>query len=432
MPVSYSDLLGGEVLPIIINSGHEFVDASRSDLTFQLKINSQDQNVSYYRFDTGDVKSLNSGSSVLNLISQVQLESRSGELLVRENFAGIMQTVREYRINQEYKNKLGMMGGFQATTNTFPMYPINTFTTFSVPMALLAPIFNTASLMPPELISGAVLRLQMNIPSKSVILFETDGQTPIVSPITCDISTLSIYLQTSQLFDGIHSVLKHSVMKMNRGLSFPYYQNFNSIFVPTSSSFVYDIQLAAAKVSYVAIKFLDNDAGQGILSPIGCASLKDLNNDVYMQDPNGLPFSIQCRVGQLVIPLFPIVSAVEAYKMTCDALSNISYACCEDVDVLKNTNKLSTSCVPYNYYNFSEPSVQQNQLVTGVNRRGTMFAFGFERSQGVNLGGLSTNSNKTISIEINGLPAYESYKLYAQVQYLSVASIFEDNVVLSK
>ena len=434
-PNTYSELSGGEVLPILINSGHEYVDASRSTLTFQARINvAQGSQAALFRFDKQGVESLNSGATVLNLISQVQLESKDGQLIFRENFKNIMQTTREYKLNQEAKNQLSMCGGFQASVNDYPAYPVNKLVSFTLPLSLIAPFFNTASMIPSYLIAGSVLRLQMANPTASVLLYNADDDAQIVDgqSVSLDIVGLSLYLQESKLLDGVESILKHSAMKMNKGLSFPYYQNFNTVYTPTSSSFNFDIQLAASKASYVVIKFLDNDAGKGTLSPIGCASIKDLNNDTNLSDPNGLRFSIQCRLAQIVIPLFPIVSAVEAYKLTCDALNPISYSNCEDVDVLKNKNKLMSGCVAYNYYNFSQIFPGNPVVSTGNNLRGTMFAFNLERSSGVNLGGLSTNAGRVLSIEVNGMSGYSKYKLYASVQYLSVASIYENNVVISK
>jgi hypothetical protein len=434
-PNTYNELTGGEVLPILINSGGEYVDASRSTLTFQARINvANGSDAAFYRFDNKGIVSLNSGATVLNLISQVQLESKDGQIIFRENFKNIMQTTREYKLNQEAKNQLSMCGGFQSNVNDFPAYSVDKLTSFTLPLSLIAPFFNTASMIPSYLIAGSVLRLQINNPTASVLLFNADDTAQITDgqSVSLDIVGLSLYLQESKLLDGVESILKHSVMKMNKGLSFPYYQNFNTVYVPTSSSFNFDIQLSASKASYVVIKFLDNDAGKGTLSPIGCASIKDLNNDAYLSDPNALGFSIQCRLGQMVMPLFPIVSAVESYKLTCDALNPISYSNCEDVDVLKDKNKLMSGCVAYNYYNFSQIYPGNPVVSTGLNLRGTMFAFNLERSSGVNLGGLSTNASRVLSIEVNGMSGYSKYKLYASVQYLSVASIYENNVVISK
>jgi hypothetical protein len=434
-PNTYNELTGGEVLPILINSGAEYVDASRSTLTFQVRINVADgSQAAHYRFDKQSVEALNSGATVLNLISQVQLESKDGQLIFRENFKNIMQTTREYKLNQEAKNQLSMCGGYQAMINDYPAYPVNKFTSFTLPLSLIAPFFNTASMIPAQLIAGSVLRLQINNPTASVLLYNSNDDAQITDgqSVTLDISGLSLYLQESKLLDGVDAVLKHSAMKMNKGLSFPYYQNFNTVYVPTSSSFNFDIQLSASKASYVVIKFLSNDAGKGTLSPIGCATIKELNADTNLSDPNALGFSVQCRLGQMVMPLFPIVSAVEAYKLTCDALNPISYSNCEDIDVLKNKNKLMSGCVAYNYYNFSQIFPGNPVVSTGLGLGGTMFAFNLERSSGVNLGGLATNASRVLSIEVNGMSGYAGYKLYASVQYLSVASIYENNVVISK
>ena len=427
-PPVYNDITGGEVIQILINSGAEHVDGSKSTLNLQIKINCDDVSASLFRFDLANQSAINSGASVLNLISQVQLESKDGQLLFRENFVNIMQTIREFRLNQEAKNQLSMMGGYQATLNDYPAYPLNKFISFSVPLGLIAPFFNTASLIPSFLIAGSVLRLQMSIPTESVILYASDGSSIIQKPVTLDIQNLSLYLQESKLYDGVESIMKNSVMKMNKGLSFPYYQNFNTVYIPTASSFQFDIQVACSKAAYVVFKFVDIDAGNGLLSPVGTKSIYTLNDNSNISDPNGLGFDFRVRLGQMCLPLYPVQTAVEAYKLVSDALNPISYSNCQDIDVLKDKNKLMSSCVPYNYYSYSTIS----PYTIGLSKRGTMFGVSLERSSGVNLGGLSTNANKVITIEVNGLTAYSRCKLYASVQYLTVASVYENNVVVSK
>jgi hypothetical protein len=131
---------------------------------------------------------------------------------------------------------------------------------------------------------------------------------------------------------------------------------------------------------------------------------------------------------------YPIVSAVEAYKLTADCLNPISYSNTEDIDVLKEKNKLMSGCVAYNYYNYSLYQRAPNPpgFFTGASLGGTMFAFDLQRNSNVNLSGLSTNANKVITIEVNGLAAFSKYKVYASVQYATVAQVYENNVVISK
>ena len=44
----------------------------------------------------------------------------------------------------------------------------------------------------------------------------------------------------------------------------------------------------------------------------------------------------------------------------------------------------------------------------------------------------SSNKQITISVEIEGLTNFADYDMYSQVQYVAVASIFENNCVVSK
>lgn len=280
-PNTYQGLFGGEVIPILFNTGKGFIDGSKSSLSFQMSLSigyTGGVSPDYYQFDTGNVNSC-SGSSVVNIIDQVLLEHRCGELMDRQIYKNQLQTVREYRINYEKKESLSIMGGYSNTFGSYPLYVSTNSTSFNIPLSEISSIFNTSQLLPEELLSGSKLTLVIAPPINNVCFFGPDGTTSVprsdIRAVSMTLSNISVLLHQSDLYDGIYSVLRSSILDGSKGLQFPYYSFQNSKYTPMSSSFTYDIQLAASKVSYVVVKFVLKNKPQtaNAFSPTAAASI---------------------------------------------------------------------------------------------------------------------------------------------------------------
>jgi hypothetical protein len=292
-------------------------------------------------------------------------------------------------------------------------------------------MFNTSNLLLPELITGAKITLVLSQLKQNILAFNQGlAEIDVPAEITFDINSVSLYLHQVDLYDGVQSVIKNSLTTLNKGLEFPYYCYHNSRFRPTSSSFTYDVQLSAQNIQYIAIKFFRREYVQQS-SPVAGAGISDLKDDEYnTSDDNALNFSVRARLGTQFYPNYAIVSATEAYINTCQALNPISFSDTEDIDVLKNTNKLSCGVVPFSSYCFN--TFDNGNYISGSSKGGFIIAISLEKSNNVSLTGVQTSQGRTISIDIQGLERYNDYDLYTQVQYLSVVSITENNCIVSK
>jgi hypothetical protein len=391
----------------------------------------------------------NSGGSVLNLISEVNHQSKSGELLYRELYKNQTRTTsRLYQIDKSRREYLGIMGGAQANVkNTayprFPLYPLNVPVTLELPLSELSDFFGTSQLIPPMLLSGSIMRLTLAKPSTAMVLYTAVGTVIATTGTLNSISLKNMvaYLHQSELYDSVNSLILASANSLEtNGLQYCYNTCFNTVFNPASSSFNFDIQLSAAKISSLVLKFRRKDQMTFPLGttptsprdPVSAADLSDLSSIPANGDSNQLGFSIQIRLGNLVMPLFPIQSAVDMYQQTCNALNPISFSGGTDPDPLKTVNKLMPGCIGFT--DFSKPTITgvDNTLTQGVGTGGCLFGFSFERSSAVNIGGLSSNNSRILSVEVQNMANAANFTCIASVTYLSIANVSTDNVVVNK
>jgi hypothetical protein len=143
-------------------------------------------------------------------------------------------------------------------------------------------------------------------------------------------------------------------------------------------------------------------------------------------DAGGLGgLKLQFRLGNMVMPLFQIDTATQAYAMVCDALSNISFASCEDPDSLKVVNKLSPNTIAFSDY------TREVAATAGFGTGGTLFGITFERSSALNISGSSTNNSRILSLEYSGVKA-DTFNIVVTVNYLQIANVSTSNVVVNK
>lgn len=430
-PNTYPECTGGEVIPILFNTGGAYIDATKSSIQFKLQVNAPNNELDFFTFDIDGASTINTGSTVLNLISQVIHETKDGQLLYKEYYKNMMQTIREYKISLETKDALAIVGGC-IDDQTYQWYPAGETVSFNLPLSMISPLFNTSSILPYQLISGSKLTLVVANPLLNIVGVKDQDYVALPPGLTVSFIDIAVNLHQIELHDGIQAVIKSSALNLNKGLQFPYYCFHNSKYTPESSSFTYNIQLAASKVSYVAIKFFrrDRSADQPNASPIRAANIYQLNKNENGNDDNGLGFSIRAKLGEQYYPVYNITTAIEAYTQTVQSLNPISYSDTEDVDPLKVINKLQSGCVPY--FNYCNTVITPGVYLPGNTSGGTIYAISLEKSNNVGLTGEKTTASRVISVEIEGMSAYDEFDMYTQVQYLAVASIFENNVVISK
>jgi len=425
-PTQYDNCIGNEKIEFLFNTG-TYIDPAKSSLVFKLTVNSSNGAFIKYTFDNYLYQ--NSGASVLNLISEIYHESKDGSLMYKQNYVNIMQTTREYIVSNAWKNNVGtLIGGFAADNPTFGYqnFATNRDVSFNIPLSCLAGIFSTRSLMHPTLLSGSKLTIILANPKLNIIAYNGVGNNAPVMAVPSDttitLSNIGLNLQQVELYDGIQAVIKSSLLG---GIKYPFYNVYNSKYEPTSTSFTFNIQFAASIVTYVAIKFFPREKANPAESTVASASIEELSPSVSNLDDNSLGFSIRARLNGKAYPNYNITTAPQAYLNTIQALTQISHSDTQNVDPLQNINHLGSGCVPYSNYCF-------NGEITGKAKGGFIVAFSLEKNRDIGLSGESTTASKTISIEVEGFTKYELFDMYAQLQYLSVASIYENNVIISK
>lgn len=438
-PNRYDECVGGEQIPIIFDNlkPNTYIDGSKSSLSFQLQVNAPiplaPANFTFYRFDLAGYN--DSGSSVLNLFSDALHQTENNQTLYRENYINIMQTFRNFRISEEHRQNLTMIGGSRAEISYIapanpelpaqPIYGINKPNTFDIPFSAISPFWNTSQLLPAELLQKSALYLKVADPRLFLSGLNGSADTNTLVPVGTTISfiNISLKLHRTELYDNIQSAIKSSQ------LEFSYLTNHNIVYQPTSTDFVIPVNLAASKVSYVAVKFYKrNRAPTTTETIIGGGEIYQLGTP-NNSDDNGLcGIRIQAKVGEMFVPKFVIDTAVQAYISTCDALDRVPFKNTENPDPLKIINQLASGTVPYNNYCFNArtPNTYLASRSTGC------FCVAINLQKYGGLSGLSTNANRLLALHIEGLTNFALYDAYVQVQYMSNVSMMENNIIVSK
>ena len=179
-PNYYEDIKENDIMQVDFQEGDDYIDPQNSYIRLKLKVNVA--NASVYSFGqvatsavgSGGFYQSNTGESVLNLIKHVELVTKDGECLFKENFKNEMATLRNYKINLARKQVLSFMGGYSSVRG-FPFFGANTKdTTFYIPLSEISPFFNS-QLIPYKLLSGAILRLTMADPINSIFTYTIDN-----------------------------------------------------------------------------------------------------------------------------------------------------------------------------------------------------------------------------------------------------------------
>ena len=428
-PNRYDECVGGEQIPIIFDNLKPccFIDGSKSTLSLQLQVNVpapvEDIDMWFYQFDVDT--SRDSGASIINLFSDAIHRTENNQILYHEKYFNIMQTFRNYRISNEHRQNLTMIGTappeISFTIPTYPFYSVNKIISFDIPLSTI-PSFNTAQLIPSELLQKSALFLTVANPSLSLIGKNQANNSPATIPANISVSfmNMSLKLHRTELYDNIYSAIKSSQ------LEFPYLSNHNILYQPTSESFVIPVNLAASKTSYVAIKFVQRNRVSNATT-IGGAGIRDIAGT--NSDDNGLGgLRIKAKVGEMFIPKFDIDTAVQSYISTCDALDRVPFKNTENPDPLKIINQLASGTIPYNNYCLNRAT---ESTYTSGNSTGC-FCIAINLEKYGNLSGLSTNANRLLALHIDGLTSFNDFDVYVQTQYMSNVTMMENNIIVSK
>jgi hypothetical protein len=466
-PNSYNNVTGSEQLSVLFNVGSSYTDGQKSMLQVTLTVNTTGpapDAAAFWAFGNNVAReqdgssALNSNGSLLNLISEINHASKSGDLLYRELYKNQTQTTsRLYQIDKSRRGYLGTAGGCQEINGVFkfPLYPVNQPVTLELPLCELAQFFNTSQLIPPQLLSGSLMRLTIAPVNSALVFYKANGTDLVTAaPTSLNLSfkNVLLYLHQSELYDSVNSLLLASAQSAEtNGLQFCYNTVFNTIVNPTAPSFSFDIQLSCAKMSYLILKFIPKNPWKGFIEgdgtangvapnkydPMAAANLINLNGGVNTAgtgDANSLFMTMQVRLGNLIMPLMPVSSSVDMYQQSANCLNPISYSGCQDPDPLKVINKLQGGTISFNEY--SKVGLvtvgEAKETRYGVGTGACLFAFSFERASAVNVGGLSSNNARILSVEVNNMARASDFQCIASVCYLQVANVSNENIVINK
>ena len=431
----YDNCTGDEVLQIPFENIPDccYIDGSKSSISLKISVNvptpTNANDVYFWSTETNTefATYANTGATIVNLIKSAVHQLDNNDILYRENFLYMMQTIREYSQSFERKRVLTEVGGYVVDEAKYNQYSVNKNTSYNIPLYLISPFWNTASLIPSRLLKNSKLSLVVNKLNESLVAYQRDAFSTRDFPADASItfSEMSLNLYQTELYEQIHKSIKNKIIQ------FPYYSNNNDIHLLTSSSFMINIPLQASNLAYVALKFRP-DGG----SPIESAEIKDLGG-VKTQDNNYLPIKYNARINGMIFPTFPINDSVQAYIESINALQTISYPNAQNVDELKIENKLMGGTI--SYYQFCNSQIEQvlgpppiYGLVSGYSSGGVIFAIDLQKSNNVSLSGVEVNASRILTIEIEGLDNYDNLTLFSQVRYMNVATIDNDKIVIMK
>jgi hypothetical protein len=431
---TYTDLKGDEVIQVLFDKIPDccYIDGSKSSIKLKINVNvpvpTTADEMTYWACDKNSSSFANTGSTILNFFKSVVHQTDNNQILYRENYINLMQCIREYHQSYERKKVLTEVGGYiQGAEEYYNIFSVNKSISFNLPLYLIAPFWNTASMIPSKILKNSKLSLVVNNIIQSIYPLKRDGlnAAPFPAEISVTFSDMSLNLYQTELYDKLHNqITKEDI------LEFPYHCYNNNIHTLNNSSFIINIPLQAQKVSYVALKFRRNTD-----SPTASASIAELGNPKSI-DNNYLPIKIQARINGMIFPQYPINDSVNAYIESINAIQGISYPNAQNVDPLKMENKLLGTTISYRQ--FSSTDVKQDpqdsiyKFVSGLSSGGVIFAIDLQKSNNVSLSGLEVNASRNLVVEIDGLDNYENLYLYSQVKYMSVATINNGNIIVSK
>lgn len=444
-PRNYANIQGSEQLSIVFNAGSSMTYGPSSMLNFKIQVNATNGNVNTDPYlwgwgnnlTTANESFYNAGGSILNLFNEVSMSARSGELLFRETYANQARTTsRLFKINKERRDYLGVMGGSSLDSEgrrKYPLYPVNREISFSIPLGELNSFFGCASPIPPQLLAGATLRLSLAKVSQCITLYNQAGTalaSTNLNTVVVNINSATSYLDQCELFDSVNSLILASANSLSTaGLQYAYSTIFSNQYEVGGTGNI-DIQLSAARISNVIVKFVkrtpsDWGTQNTYTSPMAASSIHDVAA-VIDSDAGGLcGMKFRFRLGNQVMPLYDIETSTQSFHMVSDALSNISFASTEDPDSMKTLNKLSPCSVSFSEYTKvvgTEAGFGTGCFLIGLN---------MERSNCLNISGSSTSNNRILSFEYSGIKA-NTYNAIVSVNYLQIANVSTSNVVVNK
>ena len=419
---------------IIFNQGSAFINGFKSLLNFSVKVNAGTAaDFNYWSF--GKKATRNSGGSCQNLISQVILQSRGGEVLFQNIYHNVYAaTTTPWKHNKEGYKVMTMLGGADENGN-FPLYPVGKTIQFGIPLYMLSDLFSIASLLPPQALAGAKLLISYSNLADAIMGW-TDANTQIkyseVAKGSYTVDNINLSVDMSELYDSANQLIQASANNLSSsGLQTSFKTYYAALFSPNAGTVSLDLNISAAKISNLFVRFIQkppDDLTTWENVPMAGASIAELTG-VPVDDFNTLNKATwQTRLGSQQIPLFAVNTATETYKQIIDGMCSWKNAGIRDVDALSTLNR--PDAVPITYYDF-----YGNSDVFAPDGSGTG-CFGicvdYEKSNAVGIAGVSSNNSKLITLQLNGWKNLANYNVLIFVELMSVINSTSQNNVVDR
>ena len=418
---------------IIFNQGSAFVNGSKSLLNFTVNVASAAGGSAITKWAFGDKTKKNSGGSCQNLITQVILQSRGGEILFQNLYHNVyVAATTPWKHNKEGYSLMQMMGGV-SSAGLFPQYDVGTDVQFSVPLDMISDWFSTASLINPQAMSGAKLLVSFANIADAIVGYKGDGtiiDNGLLAQSSYSLKNIGLTLDMSELYDSANQLIQSSANNLqSSGLQTAFKTYYGALFKPTQSTAAYDINVSAAKVSNVFIKFIKPAAANAPYIPFAGASVADLTGGIgAINSLNDA--SWQFRLGAQQLPLYPVTTALDTYKQVIDAMCSWKNQGTRDVDALGTLNK--PDAVPIGYYDFYGLGSADPAVAT-AGSEAFCICLDLEKSNAVGVSGVASNNARLISVQLNNWSQFAvgtGFNAYIFVELTScVNSTSMNNVV---
>jgi hypothetical protein len=470
-PSSFNNVSRGTTASIILNTGNQYLFAPTSTVQFRVSFSNVDpaRKLCWAWGDSfgaagGATATSKSGASAANIFSESTIISRSGELIQRNLHCNVLaanMNVFEKGVGGEYANAAAGGASWMAEPNgvastvvapygafVYPIYDCAQAVTFSLPLSKLLTFFSNSAPIPAVLASGAKLTLAFEDFLQAMVFYTCTtvavggapptGPFTLVNPVTTNVvpfqvavSDMQLLLDTTTIYDSSQQLINAASSSLqSSGISYPYWNTYQSRYTLNSTSNTLDIMVSAAKLRcmilsfrkpYVAGVSADNMARLPLVGggALGSSIFYGGAQSVGLLGDNS---SIRVRCGAEILQLTPIRNAGQLYQSTFTALTSVKNGLAVDIDPLHNEGKSLDMAIGYSDWYYGSG--------------GTTIALDLERSANLSVSGLSVNNSRQLSIELQNLNAGggagESILLDVFIIYMSNCAVTVENCIVDR
>jgi hypothetical protein len=417
------------------------------------------------------------GSSILNIVREALIQSRSGAMIQRNTYANVLGAAVaafEKGIQGQFLGAesgaaswvAGNATAFAGGNNpygayAYPVYSCDQTVYFELPLSKVLTFFATNSPLCGIILSGAKLTINFESMLTAFVFYQcttagVNGSPPvgpfrlvdpivgaeavIVAPVfdaltaspalSYKVENLQLMLDTTQIFDSSQALIQASASSLqSSGLQLPFWSCYQTRTTLNTSSNTIDIMISCAKLKDVVVVFRSaaaiNTGTQDSfarLPLIGYSGVAD-GNSICLGAQNavgqlGANSSVRLRLGSQLNTLTPIRSAGQLYRQTYNALTTVKMATACDVDPVYAEGRDLAVGVSYTDYLYGSGA--------------TTIAFDMSRSPVVSVSGSSSNNSKALLLELVNLNATVANPIVVDVfvRYLACLNSTTENSVL--